>query len=325
MRSATLHGAGDIGVREEQGELVPSDAADQIEGSPTVPQYSSDAGQHMVADDVPVGVVDGLELIDIDHQEAEGAPTADRSGDLLLHPLTQHPADGTTCQFVDGRHVGQRSLKLGPVLFDPRPVDGGGNGEHRGTGERGKEEECPARRAGDVTIDQGHQGQRRQGGDATDPRGSGSEHQCSVNQGEQEQDEDRAVHAAVQDGDDADSECRQCRPGHRVGDTPRLGGHRRGQGHAHQSQQEPEGGHRPQDRAMWSFGREDEVADDHERLGQEDAKSDTDVGEPEGSPRSPFRVRSQVRWPADPACSSSCATLPFTSLSWSHRRTRAAA
>jgi hypothetical protein len=52
------HCVGQISVREEQSELVPSDATHEIEGSPTVPQYGSDAGQHVIADDVPVCIVD---------------------------------------------------------------------------------------------------------------------------------------------------------------------------------------------------------------------------------------------------------------------------
>jgi hypothetical protein len=83
-----FHGTGDIGIWEEQGELVPSNPTDQIECSPIVPEYRSDIGKHVIADDVPEGVVDGLELIDINHQEAEGTPIADRSSDLLFHPLT---------------------------------------------------------------------------------------------------------------------------------------------------------------------------------------------------------------------------------------------
>src|ERR1039458_8157820 len=83
-----FHGTGDIGIWEEKGELVPSNPTDQIECSPIVPEYRSDTGKHVVADDVPESVVDGLELIDINNQEAEGAPIGDGSSDRLLHTLT---------------------------------------------------------------------------------------------------------------------------------------------------------------------------------------------------------------------------------------------
>jgi hypothetical protein len=72
-----FHCTGDIGIREKQGELVPSYARDQIESSAAVAQYGSDTGQHMVADNVSVRVVDGLELIDVNHQEAERVLTAE--------------------------------------------------------------------------------------------------------------------------------------------------------------------------------------------------------------------------------------------------------
>jgi hypothetical protein len=44
---------------------------------------------------------------------------------------------------------------------------------------------------------------------------------------------------------------------------------------------------------MGTPGGEGEVAGDHEGLGQEDAESEPDVGEPEALPSVPFRVRSQ--------------------------------
>ena len=72
--------------------------------------------------------------------------------------------------------------------------------------------------------------------------------------------------------------------------------------------------HHPKHRAMGAAGGEDEVAEDHKRLCQEDAKSDANMREPEGSPRQLVRRPLQVCCPADPACSSSRQTLPFKSL-----------
>lgn len=61
-----------VGVRQQQRELLAADAGGDVGFTHPVPQQLADPAQHRVAGFVAVGVVDHLEVIQIEHQDGQG-------------------------------------------------------------------------------------------------------------------------------------------------------------------------------------------------------------------------------------------------------------
>jgi len=60
---------GGVQPRQEQGELLAAEAADQVVAVAYLrPQGVGDPAQHVVSDQVSIGVVDPLEVVDVDQQ-----------------------------------------------------------------------------------------------------------------------------------------------------------------------------------------------------------------------------------------------------------------
>ena len=73
-----LAGAGAIGVRTDQQELLATPAADGVGGARAGPQQLRQLDQYLVARLVAMLVVDQLEMVDVDQDDAEGMAEPDR-------------------------------------------------------------------------------------------------------------------------------------------------------------------------------------------------------------------------------------------------------
>ncbi len=69
-----------IGLGQDQDELVPSVAPDDITCAGVRLQYRADVAEGRVTTGVAVGVVEQLETIDIEHHQGEGQTVAFGSG-----------------------------------------------------------------------------------------------------------------------------------------------------------------------------------------------------------------------------------------------------
>ena len=65
--SCDLLGGDQIAAAQEHGELVATQAPGAVQGADAVADHAGDRAQHVVARGMPVAVVDGLEVIDVDH------------------------------------------------------------------------------------------------------------------------------------------------------------------------------------------------------------------------------------------------------------------
>jgi len=100
------HGVGGLSIRQEHCELVTSQAAGQVERTRVCPQKGSDGREHVVSDNMPVGVVDRLESIHIDHHQAKWMVVAQGPRDLFFDALAKHPPDSASCQLISCSEIG---------------------------------------------------------------------------------------------------------------------------------------------------------------------------------------------------------------------------
>jgi hypothetical protein len=91
---------GIAGVLEDDGELVPAHAGRQVGGADALAQAAGDLDQHDVARLVAVGVVDRLEVVEVQHQQAHRDPASPGSGEGLLEPVGEGAAVGQARQRV---------------------------------------------------------------------------------------------------------------------------------------------------------------------------------------------------------------------------------
>ena len=113
-------------VRQEDAELVAAQAGHQVLGARGGPQPGRGHRQQLVARAVPEVVVDGLEVVEVEHGDAERAPAALRG--LGQGPAAAHEQGpvGQPGQLVGVRHPAQVLLEpaLGrPVAEAPHPPD----------------------------------------------------------------------------------------------------------------------------------------------------------------------------------------------------------
>jgi len=83
--------------RQQGGELVPAEPAEQVVGAQDRTQSCCDLDEQGVADAVAVAIVNGLESVEVDHQQGDGRGL--RSSEQLSAALLQMTPVG---------HVGQR-------------------------------------------------------------------------------------------------------------------------------------------------------------------------------------------------------------------------
>ncbi len=134
--SATTRAAGDVGVGQDQGELVAADARQDVAVAQDVAQRVADARQELVAGGVAEGVVDQLEAVQVEQHQRAGAAMAARAADLALELFLEAPAAEEARQRVAVGEVLQlvlEALALGDVdgLQDDQPLAVGAEREAR--------------------------------------------------------------------------------------------------------------------------------------------------------------------------------------------------
>ena len=162
----------DVGARQEERELVAADAIARIGLPNGGPDEAADLGQQLVPGGVAPGVVDPLELVDVEEHERERRPVAarlvDHPGDGLLEramvaeageAVTERGVPRRLVQVVEARALG---LELGSRVHDlaghpPDEADeegeeaderGHGREGDRGHGKRRGRDDAATRRAG---------------------------------------------------------------------------------------------------------------------------------------------------------------------------------
>ena len=111
---ADIEGArrGVVGVRHQDAELLAAVAADQVARADGRLQRAGDEGERAVAGVVPLGVVDELEVIEVDHQDRDRMAVADAHrhlGRRQAHPgaPVEHAGEA-----VDGREALELARRL---------------------------------------------------------------------------------------------------------------------------------------------------------------------------------------------------------------------
>ncbi len=123
-----LPGAGLVGVRQQDGELVPAHAGQQVARAQRLLQARTDEGQQVVTDGVPEAVVDLLEPVEVDHHDGApaGAGPVDGPLELLGEPApVGQPGERVVVRL--GRQLPQAELLDGAqlgVLHDQRILQG---------------------------------------------------------------------------------------------------------------------------------------------------------------------------------------------------------
>ena len=108
-------GAGRIGLGQEDDELVAAVAGGRVDAPDAGRDDVADAAQDAVAVEVAVPVVDGLELVEVHHQQAEPARGAGAPGDLALEGGEEEAAVEQAGQRIDGRQADGRVTR--PTLL----------------------------------------------------------------------------------------------------------------------------------------------------------------------------------------------------------------
>ena len=119
--SLDVVGPGDL--RQDQGEFVPSDAGDGVALPDAAPQPRRNRLQQLVAGGMAEGIVDVLEVIEVQKQHREHESVAMRPRESLLEAVEQKHPVGKPRQTVVMRHVVDELLGL--LALDGVP-DGAG-------------------------------------------------------------------------------------------------------------------------------------------------------------------------------------------------------
>ena len=81
-------GVVDLHPVQQCGELVTAEAGDDVAAAERRAQASGDGGQGVIADGVPEGVVDELEVVQVDEQHRDGL-VHDGAGDSGVHDFAE--------------------------------------------------------------------------------------------------------------------------------------------------------------------------------------------------------------------------------------------
>jgi hypothetical protein len=113
-----------VGHVEVEHKLLPSVPPRRVALADPLAEDRCHATQHLVAERVPVGVVDPLEVVDVQHHDAARVPTVDPR-EIHRQPFEERPSVRQPGQSVRGRLFRERleSLDVGkPELHDPCDV-----------------------------------------------------------------------------------------------------------------------------------------------------------------------------------------------------------
>jgi hypothetical protein len=102
-----LAGTGDRRSREQRDELVPAPSRGDVAAAQGATQQFADQHQHLITREVAEGIVDGLELVDVDHEQGTLAGRCPRRGDRIGRRGDEGTTERQVGQCVDGLVVRQ--------------------------------------------------------------------------------------------------------------------------------------------------------------------------------------------------------------------------
>ena len=101
------------GLRQQERELVAADPRQHVLGARGLLELGGDDGQHLVPGPVSRGVVDLLELVEVDQHERQRPAVSQRTRDLGLQPLVERAVIREARERVARRHLRQQAPVLG--------------------------------------------------------------------------------------------------------------------------------------------------------------------------------------------------------------------
>lgn len=165
QRLGNVPGLGEPGERQQHHELLAAVAEQPVVAAQAARAERRQAAQHAVPGQVPVAVVDGLEVVDVEHHEGHGGALAAGEGVCRAQAVTQRPP-------VAG--AGERVVRGGPLqgsalLLEPPKRQGQEQVEQcEAGGGRGRRRGCAEQRGGQQAADSGDQGRGEQIGQDAD-------------------------------------------------------------------------------------------------------------------------------------------------------------
>ena len=94
----------EVGLRQDDGELLAAVAREHLVAADALLDEARHLLEDVVAGEVAVDVVDLLEVVDVEHEEAEIALVTPRAHDLLLERLEQVPLHVHLRETIDDGH-----------------------------------------------------------------------------------------------------------------------------------------------------------------------------------------------------------------------------
>ena len=107
-----LVGALEVGLRQRDGHLLAAVAGGLVDVTRGLAQDAGDLAQHHVALQVAVGVVDLLEVVDVEHDQAELVVVAAGALDLRRHDLLEAAVVEQPGELVGDRLAGDRLVQV---------------------------------------------------------------------------------------------------------------------------------------------------------------------------------------------------------------------
>jgi hypothetical protein len=122
-----------VDARQDERELLAAEPRDEVALAHRGAQPRRGGDEHLVALGVAVGVVDGLEVVEVEHDDGERPAEAGRARDLLLQPLVAGAVVEQPGEPVRARLLAQRVALAGGVEGERghggEALDGGDLGE----------------------------------------------------------------------------------------------------------------------------------------------------------------------------------------------------
>ncbi len=108
MRAASWTASVSRGLREDRDELVTAEAADRVAAANAVAQRPADLGEHLVAVQMAVLVVDALEVVEVDEADREAEAAAGAAVDLAVELVASARVAETAGQGIERSGLQQR-------------------------------------------------------------------------------------------------------------------------------------------------------------------------------------------------------------------------
>ena len=163
-----------VGMGQDHGELVASKTSHQIDFAQVGPQSAREFEQDPVSRAVTVAVVDGLEVVQVEHEQHERVAETVGPVALMGQAILKDPVAGDAGERVDRSGIEEMGGFRGPL-----PAEGQGREQHgRGGGEQDHRAEGEGARHLDRAEGQ-ERGEAGQEGHEHDGRGQGGSPGCA--------------------------------------------------------------------------------------------------------------------------------------------------